>query len=306
MMFLPNWIGSIGTVVGIVGFFINVYLLYQVNRLNEAKQEEREFMQKILNIDKLDYILTTAATNLRNSDSVNVDLTEDILRAQGQLEGALQAIEELEDNQLSDGSDYHVKHFDYYERGFLTDEIPTATDTVRIICFRNGRLNNYNVVEVLAERIRENVTVELYSMSPTLPDEVLGRAGKNLPNPTEQGSSIREEIEGNFEEIYNIMNSELTDEEMEDFNYSFYEEFPKVHLVQIDDIIYLSLPHYTKGDLENVAYDGQELYPSMQVPVSSPVGQYVMSNIDYLEENLCRPWHDCVDVEAEQPSEAAR
>lgn len=297
---------SIGTIVTIIGFLINIYLLYQVSRLNEAKQEEREFMQKILNIDKLDYILTTAATNLRNSDSVNIELTEDILRAQGQLEGALQAIDELEDNQLSDGSDYHVKHFDYYERGFLTDKIPTATDTVRIICFRNGRLNNYNVVEVLAERIKQDVTVELYSMSPTLPDEVLGRAGKNLPNPTEQGDSIREEIEQNFTDIYEIMDSELSDKKMNDFNYSFYEEFPKVHLVQIDDVIYLSLPHYTKGDLENVKYDGQELYPSMRVPVSSPVGQYVMANIEYLGENLCTPWTECIDFEAEQTPEAAQ
>ena len=291
--------GEVGTLAGIVGLGINVYLLYQVNRLNEAKQEEREFMQKVLNIDKLDYILTSAADTLRESEDVDVQLTEDIWRTQGQLEGALQAIEEIEDRDLNEAGEYHVQHFDYYEKGFLTEEIPKATEVVRIICFRNGRLNNYDVAEVLAEQIRSGTSVELYSMSPTLPDEVLGRAGKNLPNPTAQGEAIREEIKQNFLNIHSIMQSELTAEEMENFDYRFYEEFPKVHLVQIDDTLYMSVPHFTKGDLENAEYDGKELYPCMRVSVSSPVGQYAIANIDHLRENMCRHWQDCIDIDGD-------
>ena len=298
-MALPTWVGDIGTVAGIASLGLNIYVLYQINRLNQAKQEEREFMQRVLNIEKLDFILTAAADTLRESEDANFQLTEDILRAQGQLEGALQAIEELEGRGLSEAGEYHIRHFGYYEEGFLTDEIPKASEIVRIICFRNGRVNNYDVVEVLADRIQAGVTVGIYSMSPTLPDEVLGRAGKNLPNPTAQGEQIRDEILANFDNIHSIMESELTGEEMENFDYWFYEEFPKVHLVQVDDMVYVSVPHYTKGDLEDVEYDGEELYPCMQVPVSSPVGQYIICNVDYLQENLCTHWRDCIDIDGD-------
>lgn len=298
-MVLPDWAGDVGTVAGIAGLGINIYLLIQLNRLNEAKQEEREFMQKILNIEKLDYILTAAADTLRENENTDFQLIKQIDDTKGQMRGALGVLDEMEGRDPSEGREYHIKHFGYYDRGFLTEQVPNATEVVRLICFRNSRICTDNsVVEVLADRIREGVTVEMYSMSPTLPDEVLRHVGENLPNPTPDGEEVRREIQQNAKEFYSIMTDELSTREADNIDYWFYEEIPKIHLVQIDNIIYVEVSNYTQTDLDNNKHDGEELKPYIEVPVSSPVGQFLINNIKHLEENSCRDWRDCIDLRA--------
>lgn len=293
---LPPSIQAAGTIGGVVGLLINIYLLIQVKRLSKAKEDEREFMKRVLDIEKLDYILSLTRDNIKdgNSNKPPEELLSEISATRGQLRGALRALEETYEEEMGvDYGEYRVDYFDYYSRGFLNETLSAATETIRIICFRNQRLSSVDVLEVICERANAGVTVELFSVSPELPNDVLGHIGSELRYSTDDVEQLRDEIETYTRTVIDHAANELTARGRQNFTYHLYEELPKMHLVQTDDVLYVSVPHYTPGVAD---LGSKELAPSLRVPVSSPVGEYIIGNIEYLSDEKCGPASECLDT----------
>lgn len=275
---------AISTVASVLGVIVSIYLLYKVGKLAKAKSTEREFMKRILNIEELDYMLTHL-TEILSDNQISKEeiktLIPKLSELRGKFIGALETIGEVYQEEMIR---YPIIPTGYYTEDFLLKKLGSAKKLIRVMCYRNIRIASYGVLEILAKKIQQKCKVEILFISPQAPDYVLEHIASKLPPPQQSIEEMRDGIRTNMNQIIEIIKSKVNDDRRisKYFDCSIYVMFPRFHMVQIDNKIYLGLTNYRSG---LARYKEEELRPYLIIPANSPVGMYVITNYEYLHKN---------------------
>ena len=116
------------------------------------------------------------------------------------------------------------------------------------------------------------------SVSPNCPDEILLALNEKLPTPLSTADAIRRETSDNTDRIKNIMGRELDEESKQRFLYLQYCVYPTLHLVQVDDIIYLNIENPSPDEIKLMT-DDRMMRPCLCVSANSKLGQFLNQHI---------------------------
>lgn len=150
---------------------------------------------------------------------------------------------------------------------------------MKIFCVRNIRISEPDVIKCFREFCAKGGTLELFVMSPSLPDDVIKKIMITLPTEPETVDEYREQVEINQNRILQIRN-DLGQIKGKNLHYYEYNVLPTIHLCQFDNRIYLGYQIFDNtDDKKDVVSLGD--YCSI-IKTKSPLGKLILEQIDYL------------------------
>jgi hypothetical protein len=279
-----EWFGVWGSVASIIGLAISVYILRRVHGLTHAKAQERAFMRHVLRVEEIEYCLTSVmeyATAIQTSTG-NSDLLNDVASLRGKVAGALETLGEVYDDAVAS---YPVRLTDYYTSEFISSEVPTAKNLIRIVCYRTVRIASYDCLEAFHERIRHRCRVEILFLSPDTPAPILEDLADRLPFPPESVDALRRQLSDGIQFIAEFARKNLTGAERRRLICKTYTRAPRFHMTQLDERIFLGVPSVVS---EMVTYRDEILRPCIVMPRNSALGAYTLENYKRLYSDAIR------------------
>lgn len=175
----------------------------------------------------------------------------------------------------------HTKR--YYDTAFMTKHIKSAKKIVRVVCVRNERVSQADVVESIREFIENNKKglVEIYAISPELEDCVLQQIMQTLPNPPDNVTHMREQImiyKGNFKSMICRLNQ---NDKQRVFYYE-YKALPLIHLCQFDRTIYLGFQMFQRNENENESL----LKYAIKMRINTKIGKLHLKQLEDLKNDI--------------------
>lgn len=170
----------------------------------------------------------------------------------------------------------------YYDTAFMTKCIKSAKKIVRVVCVRNERVSQADVVDSIREFIENNKKglVEIYAISPELEDCVLHQIMQTLPNPPDNVTHMREQIityKGNLKSMINRLNQ---NDKQRVFYYE-YKALPLIHLCQFDCTIYLGFQMFQRNENENESL----LKYAIKMRINTKIGKLHLKQLEDLKNN---------------------
>lgn len=166
----------------------------------------------------------------------------------------------------------------YYSTHFVVENIKKSKDIIRILCVRNLRVNEADIIEEMKKFIsRKDGYIEILSISPDVPDFVISEIMVTLPKSTTSVSQFRKDIESSYYHIFNLY--EQLGEKRSHFSYYEYSALPLIHMCQFDDCIHLGLQLYHKEDVA-----GSLLDYCIELNSGSILGKKILEQFDYLKD----------------------
>lgn len=166
----------------------------------------------------------------------------------------------------------------YYSTHFVVENIKKSDNIIRILCVRNLRVNEADIIEEMKKFIlRKDGYIEILSISPDVPDFVISEIMVTLPKSTTSVSQFRKDIESSYYHIFNLY--EQLGEKRSHFSYYEYSALPLIHMCQFDDCIHLGLQLYHKEDVA-----GSLLDYCIEINSGSILGKKILEQWDYLKD----------------------
>ncbi len=278
----------LGTIASGFGLAVTIFVLRKVGSLERGKQNERDFMRGVLGFDTINDVLADLGHIIRRNrkqigEQAASDALDRISGVRARISTALETISEIYDEGV-----YHcpVMYTGYYSKGFLASVIPQARRLLRIACYRNMRIGVHDILELIADRLRERCRVELVFLSPDAPQPILAAMAEKLPYPNMTVDELRREIREKTAFMARFLQGALTKTQLRRLHCRTCQRPLRFHMVQTDDRIYFALPNY-KSEL--VQYGGKPLRPTVIVKTNSPIGRFVTANFDYMFRELSEP-----------------
>ncbi len=169
---------------------------------------------------------------------------------------------------------------DYYSSKFVVDKINKSKSVIRILCVRNIRITEPDVIEAFRAFLLKpkSKLIELYTLCPnTTNDCVINDIMCVLPSPPRDVEDFRTQIKTNRSHILNLYESLGTEQK----NKIYYYEFPCVpliHMCQFDETIYMGFQLFNRNKVEESL-----LKYSIVIKVKSKLGQKIINQFEYLK-----------------------
>jgi len=174
----------------------------------------------------------------------------------------------------------HTKR--YYDNVFMTKRIKKAKKTIRVVCVRNQRISETDVVDKIREFI-ENQTdniVEIYAISPKLDDCVLEQIMLTLPSPPLNVQNMKDQIE-QYKSNLKSMVSKLSENNKRKICYYEYKALPLIHLCQFDKNIYMGYQMFQRTEQENESL----LKYAVKMRTNTKIGKLLLKQMDNLKND---------------------
>ncbi len=178
---------------------------------------------------------------------------------------------------LLDGS--FVTKNRYYSSRFVLDNIESSKEVIKILCVRNERISDADVVEALRKFIvNKGGRVELYGLDPSVADCVIEECMGILPAPPASPNVFKDQVKANYDKIFGMYLS-LGASDRNRLKYFEYSSLPVIHMCQFDGIIYHGFQLYFREGI-----DDSLLQYSATIAVKSDLGKKLSAQLDYLRE----------------------
>lgn len=276
-------VSLIGMIASIIGVMISIYLLIKVGKLTRAREEEREFMKKILFIEEIDGELAKIIEFLSKLDIKKIETKEHskkLNELRGMVKGALKAVDEIYGGY---GLRYTVILTGYYIGPFFKEVIAKARKRIIILAYHNRRLADYSSLEILTKKANLGCKVTMLSLSPNADDNVLELTRLKLPVAPKDLDFLKDEIKKNVNNILIFLDQKVTSSKLKCIEYKLYDVLPRIHMVLVDDFIYMGFTNYDPSNII-VRHEGKRINPSLVVPLNTPLGIFLLEQIEYISK----------------------
>jgi hypothetical protein len=299
-----SWLNIFATFTGIIGFIITIYVSIKVRELKEVQRTEREALSGAIGVGDIittlrstDRLLQKIQLSPECPDSFRQDVVEQrskLLKEEGRIVGMTRTIQEYVSKHEEKPSSQSIRRFsklvglrglktniitDYYCSEFCRRNISKAKRIVRILCVRNIRITEPDILRELSNRINDGCRVEIMSLSPAVDDCIIKDVMCTLPKPPADCGQFRNEVENNYKSI-SVFYKGLT--KKQNFAYFEYNRLPNLHMCQFDDTIYLGFPYYYRKDTPK----GETLLDfGIAVSESETIGKRVIEQFEELKRD---------------------
>ncbi|HEY0323633.1 MAG TPA: hypothetical protein VGC66_21950 [Pyrinomonadaceae bacterium] len=277
---MTNALTIVGTIASVIGLFISIYLLYNVKKLTDARREEREFMKKVLLIEELDYEIKNLI-ELFNSDKPfdGCEATATRLaELRGKVIGALMTVDELYGGY---GERYTAVLTGYYTVPFFNNFVSKGKKEVKILSFHNRRFSDYGILEILTERANYGCKITILSLSFLADNHILELTREKLPMAPNDLNDFKREIKNNALNTIKFFDARVELSKKQNISYRLYTVLPRVHLVQVDDFLYVEFVSYDPESIV-IKYEAEQVCPYLIVPVNTPLGRFLLEQFNYV------------------------
>lgn len=166
----------------------------------------------------------------------------------------------------------------YYSHDFVKNKIKSANKIIRVICVRNLRILEPDIIEEIKKFILErDGTVEILGLSPEMPDEIISEIMVTLPKSPKTCQQFKDDICTNYNHLFNLY--EDLGEKKSHLHYFKYKTLPLIHMCQFDDVIYLGFQLYYREKVE-----GSLLDYCIEIPANSKLGKKIIEQFEYLKK----------------------
>jgi hypothetical protein len=279
---ITHGLGPAADIITLVSIIITSITLLKVRSIAASRRKERALFSRTLNIDgiqadhqeaaqALGQILQTGGLS-KSARQVLVEVRDTVNRSTGALDGALRAIREY---QIESKSEQLELVDDYYSVGFLKKYCSEAHKHIRIVCVRNRRLTETDVLGWMRDRLKAGCQIQALALSPESSDSVLVLALGVLPEPKANGvDEYRKQVEDGRAILADWTGGLPS---ATGFRYREYVHLPLLHMVQADNIIYLGF-QYGFLPTEDCALKTK----SLRVPAHTPLGKALIEQFVHL------------------------
>jgi hypothetical protein len=168
----------------------------------------------------------------------------------------------------------------YYTSPFLIKHIRFATNKITIVCVRNIRLAEPDIISELRKFIvNKKGNVEIFMIDPRVDDCIIEECMSVLPLPPHNVDQFRKQVDDRTE-ILKQMHDALGHEDKKRFECYAYSSLPVIHMCQFDDTIYLGLQLVYREE-----EDDSLLAYSTIVKKNSTLGHEVTKQLTYLRKH---------------------
>lgn len=167
----------------------------------------------------------------------------------------------------------------YYSHDFVLKNINRSKRIIRIMCVRNERITEPDIIEAMRKFINSFGVVEIFALNPDVADCVIEECMCILPGPPKDTNQFKRQVDINHEKIGNLYYS-LGENERKKFNYYHFNTLPLIHMCQFDDIIYMGFQLFHRQEVENSL-----LKYSILIKTKSQLGGKIIEQFDYIRSN---------------------
>ncbi len=167
----------------------------------------------------------------------------------------------------------------YYSHDFVLKNINQSKRIIRIMCVRNERITEPDIIEAMRKFINSDGVVEIFALNPDVADCVIEECMCVLPVPPRDINQFKRQVDINHEKISNLYYS-LGENEKEKFDYYHFNTLPLIHMCQFDDIIYVGFQLFHRQAVENSL-----LKYSILIKTKTQLGGKIIEQFDYIRTN---------------------
>ncbi|GBD97741.1 MAG TPA: hypothetical protein ENG83_12475 [Nitrospirae bacterium] len=168
---------------------------------------------------------------------------------------------------------------DYYSHAFVLRMIRKSKKHIRIMCVRNERITEPDIIEAMRKFITEIGTVEILALHPDFSDCVTEECMCVLPAPPKTKEQFKKQVISNHSRVEEFYN-DLGQEEKKRYKYYYFNALPLIHMCQFDNIIYIGFQLFHRDQVDNSL-----LNYSIMVKDKSNLGQQIVKQFEYVRDN---------------------
>ncbi len=169
---------------------------------------------------------------------------------------------------------------DYYSHDFVLKNIKKSKHLIRIMCVRNERVSEPDIIEAMKKFITEKGgIVEILALHPNFSDCVTEECMCVLPAPPKDKKQFAKQVSTNHSKIIEF-HKKLGQEEKKRFKCRYFRSLPLIHMCQFDNMIYIGFQLFHRDQIDNSL-----LNYSVMIKTKTNLGKQIVKQFQYVMNN---------------------